>query len=137
MDLRTSDAKVRAAIPDFSSSLSTTNMIRTANRLVDKVVANDSGNLLNSEILVEIETYLAAHLCALADPQYSSKSTEGASGQWQGQFGKGLMATYWGQTAVTLDTTGFLASINEGRKSAGMTWLGLPPSEQTDYGDRD
>ncbi len=137
MDLRTSDSRVRAVI-DFDSSLNTAPFIRTANRLTDKVSAADSGGELGTELLLEIETYLAAHLCAQRDPQYSSKSTGGASGQFQGQFGQRLDATSWGQTALMLDVTGYLAKLNEGKRSkASLTWVGKPPSEQTNIEDRD
>ena len=137
MDLRTDNRRVRAVI-DFSSNLGTAPFIRTANRLTDKVSAADVDGDLGVELLIEIETYLAAHLCAQRDPQYSSKSTGGASGQFQGQFGQRLDATSWGQTALMLDATGYLAKLNEGKRAkASMTWVGKPPSEQTAYEDRD
>ena len=39
--------------------------------------------------------------------------------------------------AALLDETGFLQGLAKGKTQAGVEWLGLPPSEQTDFIDRD
>ena len=56
--------------------------------------------------------------------------------------GKSLDSTHYGQTAKLLDTSGCLAEISKeaetgGKTTVGIDWLGKPPSEQTDYVDRD
>ena len=110
-------------------------VIDTATALTDYVSAQDSAGVLNSALLKEIEKNLAAHFYALLDPQYLEKKTGDSSAVFQGETGKGLDYTPWGQTAKQLDVSGTLATL--GNKPASMTWLGLPPSEQTDYEDRD
>src|SRR5574343_470286 len=88
--------------------------------------------------LDESEKYLAAHFYAIRDQQYTSKSTGKASASFQGQTGKGLDYSHWGQTAKLLDVTGFLARLDAApRANASMAWLCKPPSEQIDYEDRD
>ena len=108
-----------------------------ASALTNKVSSADSNGTLDEEILFEIETYLAAHFYALRDPQYMEKKTGDASAVFQGRTGMKLDSTLWGQTAITLDLTGFLASVNRGIHKASITWLGKPPSEQIAYKNRD
>jgi len=136
MTLRATDEMVRDAI-DLDADIPTGPAIRTANALVDAISTADTGGLLTSALLVEIEVYLASHFCALRDPQYQTHSTDGASATYQGQTGMGLDLTWWGQQAKRMDITGWLASMDKGRTKATIEWLGLPPSEQTDYEDRD
>lgn len=111
--------------------------IMTANALVDYVVTQDTDGILTTAMKAEIEKYLAAHFYEHLDPQYAQKKTGDASATFQGEWGKGLDGSSWGQTAQTLDLTGTLTAIKNGRKRVGLTWLGLPPSEQTDYVNRD
>jgi len=97
---------------------------------------------LNATLAESVECFLAAHFYAHADQLLQSKSTGGSSGSFQGQTGQVLSSTQYGQTAMLLDVTGLLAKRSKeaetGQKRvAGVSWLGLPPSEQTDYEDRD
>ncbi len=104
-----SDSDVRAILDDQDSSISTTVPIRAAATLTAWIENTcDANNVLTSAQLTEIETWLAAHFYAHADLQYSSKSTEGASGSFQvGGGGSGnLDTTMWGKTAMTLDPSG-------------------------------
>lgn len=85
-----------------------------------------------------IERWLAAHAYAMLDQTYASKSTGGASASFHGQTGLSLDGTKYGQMAQSLDPSGCLTAIaGANRKTARMTWLGKPPSQQTDYRDRD
>jgi hypothetical protein len=137
MAWRTTEEQVREII-DTDVSLSIAPFIDQASALTDKVSAADTTGELGTDLLLMIEKNLAAHFYAFRDPQYTSKSTGGASGSFQGQTGLGLNATYWGQTAMLLDVTGYLTELNMAtRPKASLTWLGKPPSEQTDYEDRD
>ena len=81
---------------------------------------------------------------AIRDQGYESKKTELAAGMFQtGLSGPGSFEQNdWLRMAMSLDTTGYLAQLNAGSKKggkieAGLTWVGLPPSSQTDYVDRD
>jgi len=136
MATRTDPAAVRATI-DADSSISVDPHIRTANVLTDKIAAQDSDSLLDADLLCEIETYLAAHFYAFRDQQFKEEKTGDASAVYQGKTGMHFNSTLWGQTAVALDLTGFLAELSKGRIRRQITWLGLPPSEQTSYEDRD
>ena len=136
MAVRTNDDLVRASI-DVSSTLNLAAFIRRANALTDYVVSKDSNSVLTTALLLEIETCLACHFCARRDPQYREKNTGKAGAVFQGKSGMRLDSTDWGQDAITLDVTGTLAGLNAGKRKASVTWLGLPPSEQTDVWDRD
>lgn len=120
------------------SSPSLTPYIRAANLMVTRVAACATlkNITLSTDELTEIETWLAAHMYQCADPGYTSRSTDKASGSFTGQFGLGLDGTRFGQMAQSLDPSGCLAALSK-RQYAGGTWLGKAPSEQTDYEQRD
>lgn len=73
---------------------------------------------LGSETLADIEKWLAAHYMAVARQRQTE--TESVGGEWsvkyQGRTDTGLNSTFYGQTALGLDTTGTLASL--GKKAA-------------------
>ncbi len=108
-----------------------------ANALTDRIAAQDSAGVLTTALLKEIERYLAAWFYEARDQSLASEKTADAAGVYQGQFGMGLDASGHGQRAKMLDVTGYLASLTRGRHQVSLAWLGLPPSEQTDYVDRD
>ncbi len=115
-------------IVDFDDSLNMVPFIAAANALTDKISDNDARNLLNAALLKEIERNLAAHFYSLRDPLYKTKITGKSEGQFES---RSYLAA-----AQLLDITGYLVSIQKNHR-VGMAWLGLPPSEQTDYRDRD
>lgn len=112
--------------------------MRSANALLARVItcAARKGITITDEELYLLETWLSAHYYTQNDPTYTSKSTAGASGSFQGQTGKFFEASRYGQTAIKLDPSGCIENI-QGSQTARMGWVGLPPSEQTDYRDRD
>lgn len=132
---RTTEEEVRKII-DTDSGIGITPFLDVANVLTDQVSAEDDNGLLNDSLLLQIEKWLAAHFYAIRDPQYASKRTEKAEAIFQGKTEMGLDSTYWGQMAKRLDVTGYLASLDTSKR-ASLAWLGLPPSEQTAYTDRD
>lgn len=114
--------------------------IETASVLVTRIAAcaEARDEALSAAELELIERWLACHFYGQSDKPLGSKSTKGASGSYHGQTAMYLESTLYGQTAVSLDASGCLADLAEGRAaSAGGFWLGKPPSEQTDYRDRD
>lgn len=133
---RVKEEEVREVI-DSDDSIRIAPFIDTANTLTDKISSRDSSSLLSSAELKAIELNLAAHFYAQRDTQYSQERTADASGVVSGQFGENLSSTYWGQNALLLDETGYLQGRQKSRRRAVVGWLGLPPSEQTDYVDRD
>ncbi len=123
---------------DSAAAPSLTPFITPATLLVDRIHKYDTNSLLDDASLAEIEKYLAAHFYALQDQILQSKGTNRASGSFQGQTGKGLDGTQYGQMAKVLDETGYLARMDQPqRPKASLGWLGKRPSEQTDYEDRD
>ena len=115
--------------------------IDAATALTDKVSVLDAAgaDVLNDALLVQIEKYLAAHFAQsfASNQQVTTESSLGASSTFQGQTGMGLDATLFGQHAMILDVSGNLRELNEGVHTVEVDWLGLAPSEQTDYSDRD
>lgn len=136
MAWRVTEREVREIIPtDILVSVGP--FIAMANALTDRVSSQDTQSLLNSALLIQIEKNLAAYFYEARDPQYDEKKTSDASAVFQGEWGMGLNRNSWGQNALILDVTGLLRSISKGVVRVSMEWLGLPPSEQTDYVDRD
>jgi hypothetical protein len=139
--VRTSPDLVRAAIK-YAPTIDTNGFIRTANRLVNYIVSQDTDNLLvNSGLDIELETYLACFYCALKYPQYNSKSTGDASGNFQtGQPDRGFFnQNDWGRQAIGIDVTGVLAQLNDpdkGSKVLQMAWLGTPTNSQLSWWER-
>jgi len=137
MAWRTTQEKVREVVGS-DESISMSPFIDFATELVDYVVTQDSSSILTTGMKERIETYLAAHFYAIRDLQYHDKKTADASAKFQGVTDMGFDATLWGQQAKRGDLTGTLARLDkEPRAKATMDWLGLPPSEQTAYVDRD
>ncbi|MFA5376347.1 MAG: hypothetical protein WC455_11435 [Dehalococcoidia bacterium] len=135
MAARVTQAEVRDIV-DNDGTTDMTPFITAANALTDRVDTLDTDGILSDALLKEIERHLAAHFYQSLDQGYQSKSTDGASGSFQGQYGMHLERTAYGQNAMTMDFTGTLAAINKGKPKASMLWLGLKQSEQTDYVDR-
>lgn len=136
MALRTSEALVKGVI-ETDADIRLAPFIRTANALTNWLATADAADeaLLGADLLLEIETYLAAHFYEHSrDPNYQSKSTGGASGSFTGQTAMVLMATRPGQIACLMDVSGKLAQrskeAQEGlRNRAQAFWAG------TEYSD--
>jgi len=108
---------------------------------MDDVVAlaTENGDVYPDQKLIAMEEALAAHYYQkTVDPGYSSRSTDKASGSFQGQTGMYLEATFYGQMAAELDNLGYLKIIAAGTvaPSAGAFWLGKTRSESLDFEDR-
>ncbi len=141
MAYRTSQEAVEGILGDNYDKAADTDLtpfIRTANVLIDEVVtcATGRGITLATALLVELECWVAAHLYGHSDQFYSEKETGDAQAKFQGETKMNLQSTQYGQTAITLDVSGCLASISSGAR-ASVAWLGRPPSAQTPYVDRD
>ena len=111
-------------------SPSLTPFVSTANVIVTRVssCATAKGLSLSSTELELIERWLAAHLYTQSNPLAKRKKNLQAEDEYVDRsFLDGAMA---------VDRSGCLKSIIKGKR-ASMSWLGLPPSEQTAYVDRD
>lgn len=136
---RTTESDVQTLLAgDYDGSTSLAPHVATATAIVDRVAtcATAKGATLSSTELELVERWLAAHCYAMIDQPYQSKTTGRASAVFQGRTGMGFAATKYGQTALALDYSGCLANIGRARR-ARVAWLGLAPSEQTPYVDRD
>ena len=140
---RTTSTLVRAILDtggdyDTQELPSLTPFIDTASAIVDRVeaCAIAKGLTLSSTELELIERWLSAHCYGQSDQPYSSRSTAGASGSFQGQTAMRFEGTKYGQMALSLDYSGCLDAIGK-RQFASAFWLGKRPSAQTDYVQRD
>lgn len=119
--------------PDTGDDL--TPFMETAAALVDDLVAYGA----EDEISVPaaraelVERWLSAHFYVMSRQVEASKSLDGTSSTFQGQTGKNLEASKYGQTAIDLDPTGFLSDGT----SFSLDWGGKPTSEQIPIEDRD
>jgi len=112
---RVTEAEVQEII---ETSVTVTPFISAANLTVTQHL---SGKGLSSDLLKEIERWLAAHFAAMADPRVSQESVAGAAWTYEGQTGLGLDSTRYGQQAKLLDPTGTLAKL--GAKRAAFAVL--------------
>jgi hypothetical protein len=142
MAYRTEQSDVKAVIPT-RPSVSMEPFIRAANSKINWLVLHCTGmsSLSNADLAI-VETWLAAHFYAQYDPQYTSRSTGGASGSFQGQVGKHLESTWWGQQAILLDHSGCLQKLNDElqkneKKVASLTWGGKRTTERLDAFERE
>ena len=142
MALRTNQTKVAKIIDwrDGSNGemISLDPFIETANILTDWLSGEDSDSELSAATLTKIETLLAAHFYEVQrDPRPQSKSTDGASGSFQGQTGFALQSTHHGQTAMIVDSTGLLTKRNlesqQGKRVATTTWIGYQDHSEDPY----
>lgn len=100
-----------------------TPFIRAAVRLTDKISANDSAGEMSAADLKEVEIYLAAHFYSHRVQLYQANSTDDASNTFQGKTDMGLKSTQYGQTAMILDTTGYLTRLGKGKIQ--FAWVGI------------
>ena len=136
---RTVPSAVQAILgPNYATGVSLVPFIDAATDLVDSVAesAAGDGESLTTTRLELVERWLSAHFYHCSDPVYQSRSTEGASGQFQGQSAMGFDGSRYGQMAIRLDTSGYLRALDKGSRPS-FVWLGKPVSEQIDYLDRD
>jgi len=93
-----------------------TAFVDSANVFVTQSLGSTS---LSATVLTEIEKWIAAHMVAITRERTAQK--EGAGGAeitYTGKWGEQLRATNYGQMAITLDTTGTLDELSNGRRSA-------------------
>jgi len=104
--------------------------ISSATVIVDRVYSAALNKAFNAVTLTAqelelIERWLAAHFYCTMDPLYRSKSTLGASGQFQrGQAAAGFETTDYGARACEIDYSGCLRAIGL-RQFAGGFYAGI------------
>jgi len=137
MAYRCTPENVEVSLRDYDDTIDLMPFIKMANILTNRVAAKDTGSLLGSDVLAQIETLLAGHFYRSRDHGVASESIEGASVVYTDQFGKGLESTRQGRNALLFDETGYLRRISCGVVMAKAAWLGKAPSDQINYVDRD
>lgn len=139
MARRTNEGAVRQLLgANYDGCTGLLQFIDSATPLIDRVVtcATAKDKTLTAAEEEMLERWVAAHCYQMYDQGFSSKTQGRSSGTFQGQTAMGLDGTKYGQYAKTLDPSGCLAALDKGQRIQ-FAWLGKPPSEQTDYVDRD
>lgn len=111
MAVRTTPADVLLIMDNVTLSDSIVNAyITSANVMVNEVLGTGT-----SDLLTEIEKWLAAHFIAITRERQLKKAEAGsAKVEYGGDFGMFLRATMYGQTVLQLDTSGaFEALVQE------------------------
>lgn len=111
MAIRTSVDEVKKILDDSQLSDDViTAYITSANALVDEVVGSDT--TLSSNLKTEIEKWLSAHLISVTRERMAMKEKAGSVGiTYTGTYGQNLSSSTYGQTVLTLDTTGKFAAL--------------------------
>jgi len=103
------DEDVRLLISTDKENLSP--FIRTAESLYGQVLGLGSLPQCDEDILI---TWLSAHYIAVADGQIKKATgLRWSTEYYEGQLGKGLESTFYGQQAIALDTTGKLRDLGK------------------------
>lgn len=77
------------------------------------------GKSLTDATLAEIERWIAAHMIAVSkEQQIKEAGAGGAEVKYTGYWSYGLLATNYGQMAISLDSSGTLSSISKGKSKA-------------------
>lgn len=115
------DARVTAV--DVIEIVKTSLEEMAVNAFINSAHITVQNNLLNKglsdDTLTYIELYLAAHFLSLYDPRIASEdiADEYSVKYETGKTDMGFAATVHGQQALTLDSTGTLASLGQKRAS--------------------
>jgi hypothetical protein len=106
--------------------------IETANSVVTQAyeLAVSEGISIAAGTLELMERWMSAFYYTVSDATYTSRSNLGASGS----FNKDPEG--YKKVAIDLDPSGSLAEVLGQAGTVDAYWLGRPPSEQTDYVDR-
>jgi hypothetical protein len=113
---RTTYAEVSEIIQTTLTEAQVNAFINSASRLVSATLATAG---LASDVLEDIEMWLAAHLLSTRDMRAQQEALGSYSVTYQGQTGLGLDATFYGQQVKLLDTSGLLANVG---KQAASFW---------------
>lgn len=142
MAVRTTPGAVEAVLTnDYDGESNLETFIEAAASIVDdaSLAAVEFGTPLSTAKKELVERWVAAHLYKYAaDRQFQQRSAGGVlvGGGFTGQTAMFLEGTTYGQTALTIETSGALRAVTMGQRARAF-WLGKPYSEQTPYDQRD
>lgn len=121
-------------IIDVDSNILVSPFIEAANAIVTKQCTDTDFTAAELEL---IERWLAAHFYAIRDPRRLSDRASVVSKTIESKVDLGFDVTRYGQMAMRLDWSGALAALNEmgkkGRVSASVNWIGMTPTELSEY----
>lgn len=123
---RTDSGRVCAIIDTILGDEEVSAFITTANVFVTEYLGTSP---LSASLLVEIETYVAAHFMTLKDRRVKKEEADGIKFENESDTGMGLDSSHYGQTAQVLDSTGTLSKLGSDDRVA---WLARAGSEITD-----
>lgn len=90
--------------------------INTAHTVVQNNLLNKG---LNEETLTQIELWLSAHYACVLDPRVERESVGREwSATYQGKTDKGFESTFYGQHALTLDSSHTLTKLGKVKKAS-------------------
>ena len=112
MALRTSAPEVCAIIETDLDADAVLPFIIPASALVDEHLAGFTP-AISDGLLLQIETYLAAHFLALFDPRAESESADGVRFKYEGKTDMALDSSKYGQMAQVLDPSGRLKQLSK------------------------
>lgn len=112
---RVTEGEVKQIINTELTEEEITPFLRSANLLVTKLLSEEG---YGSDLLEDIEKWLAAHFVAIRDPQVSKEKIGDVDATYQGKTGLGLNHTSYGQQVMILDIHGKLAQISESKGPA-------------------
>jgi len=120
---RTTEAEVLEILDTTLTSDQITPYVTTANLFV---TTHLSGSGLSASLLAEIERYIAAHIISLTrDQKPVEAEIDGVREVYQGKTGINLKASFYGQVASSLDSTGKLSQVGKGKSSIAAVDLDL------------
>ena len=114
---RVTSAEVIEIMDEVDSGTDLTPFITAGNIVVTNTLGGEG---LAASLLKEIERWFVAHLAVSKYRRAENEKIGDASVKYQGQAGKGLEGSTYGQQVLLLDTTGKMASIGK-RKSSVET----------------
>jgi hypothetical protein len=135
---RTTKVKVESLLnpgEDYDGTSDLTPFIASANNAVSWCVANAVAYgrpAIDTTSAEDMEAWLAAGLYCMSDQQQSNEVAGKSNAQFRGQSGKLSEHNNYITTACMLDPSKLLKAFLDNR-IAGVSWLGRPPSLQTDY----
>lgn len=106
-------------------------MLTAAEQMIVTYIDPLSDSRVTAVLRDTIKTWLAAHFCAVSDPQVKEESADGVRTVFHGKADLGLNATIYGQQVMILDPTGKLKKLDEGVVPLNFHFS-QPRSEVTD-----
>lgn len=118
MAYRVTGTEVKTIFETEMTSSDLEPFIKSANALI-----NSQSDMLelSDALLKEIEEWLSAHFASSKDQRISYQDFGLSKVKFQGEYKTSLNSTSYGQTAVSLDTSGTLQDIASGVKKARIT----------------